>query len=70
MQKSYTYTVSIYNNSPINTVLYKGASRYRADTIAHQATKDNQHGVVIEHTITENKPYNYRKESHEIIKTF
>lgn len=64
------YTVSIYNETPINTVLFKGESIWQADLTVDQAKEENKHGVVLATVITENKEFDYKKQETKILKNF
>ena len=65
-----TYTVSTYNETPFNTVQYKGTSRLDADLKVMEMAKANLHGVVVATTTVENKEFGYEKTTNEIIKNF
>ena len=70
MKTTTMYTVSTYNESPVNTIEYKGCSRLEADLKMLEAIRNNKHGVMIETVIVENNEFNYKKEESKIIKTF
>ena len=70
MTKTTIYTVSTYNETPINTVEYKGESRYQADLTVMNLIRENKHGVVVAITTIENKEFDYVKTNSEIMKNF
>lgn len=65
-----TYTVSIYNDTPINDINYRGESRYNADLFVIDAIKEKKHGLLLMTTITENKEFDYYNKEFKIIKEF
>ena len=64
------YTVSTYNETPYNTVEFKGESIWQADLAVAQAQRENKHGVVLATVIVENKEFDYKKEETKILKNF
>ena len=70
MNQTVIYTVSTFNDTPYNTIEYKGVSRLEADLALRQAASENKHGAIIKTIIKENKEFSYYNESNEIIKNF
>lgn len=70
MTKTTIYTVSTYNDTPYNTVEFKGESIWQADLAVAQAQRESKHGVVLATVIIENKEFDYKKEETKILKNF
>ena len=61
------YKISVYNNTNINDIALTSSSILEIDLKMNELKNEGKHGFVLMNKVVENKEFNYRKETNEVM---